>query len=147
MLGHIRKRIQDRRQISFETGRFPTIRTPSPSSSPLTTPTKDLPPSTFAWPSLNPPSEDLNKADENENDYETPVQKAIPMQRQCPPDISELKHAKVAPGGPKQKKGHGHPTKPINRSRPKLQRRRSTRIANNMEIQRNSETRDNAIEK
>eukprot|EP00795_Rhopilema_esculentum_P011477 gene11477-21692_t len=76
MLGHIRKRVQVRRQSSVEFCKNSTA--VSPCSSPLTTPTNELPP---MFPVFNV-NEDTMGEDEQmdvEEVYKTPTQKAIPV--------------------------------------------------------------------
>ena len=74
MLGHIRKRVQERRQQSVETRQASKM---SPCNSPLTTPTNELPPK-FPWLSQSNSLETDEPMDLCEI-YKTPTQKAVPL--------------------------------------------------------------------
>lgn len=74
MIGHIRKRVQERRQQSFESKPASNM---SPCSSPLTTPTSELPPK-FPWPNQERSFDEDEKMEVCEI-YKTPTQKAVPI--------------------------------------------------------------------
>ena len=74
MLNRIRKRMQDRRQCSYD-----PASNISPCTSPATTPTADLS-SSFSWPSVYVPVDESNAEDMDEEEiYKTPTEKAVPL--------------------------------------------------------------------
>eukprot|EP00794_Sanderia_malayensis_P018039 gene18039-19846_t len=86
MIPRIRKRIQGRRDFSFDSNRC----TPPSSSSPVTTPTSEYNNTPFKWPALYDGESgemmseaDAEAADDADNVYVTPSQKAVPLQFQC----------------------------------------------------------------
>ena len=76
MLGQIRKRVQERRQQSFDTKR---VANSSPCNSPQTTPTAELPP-TLAFVRNHSCSFEADESMDVCEIYKTPTQKAVPIE-------------------------------------------------------------------
>lgn len=101
MLHQIRKKVQDRKQQSFE-GRHSSCQ--SPRESPLSTPTSEFT-SGFAWPNVESSSKDEDEEEMDINTiYKTPTQKAVPIESNCDDIVNQTLKLELKLNRPNQLK-------------------------------------------